>query len=374
MIKFLSYIIFLFSIISFSVVQLFSAEEYESATEWNKYYEPIESPGVMQYVEKCFTEAQRLFGKPIQEVNEIHLRQSITRKNFNTFSRAEIHDWQNLAKSIYYKRDNPSYSYLWMKLDAHAQNAFKKLIADKPLDYLEKIRIINNFNRMIKSENFYNEQIFSQITTPKKGFSLRRLLSSRKERFQSSNRSIITKLFPNSILPAPKLKRISEGIELCECTDKQRGIFTIFIPSPPTKEDFYLEVAHEATHLLNTDFFDWYVEGMNNVFAQHMAKITNHDWTPWRRLFNNGEKSQPYAISYFMMREVMQVVGTNINGILAHKVAWGRDHKKMRIEINSWLATLPKEQRHKVINIITQFAPRLNANKGRRNAFVAPGN
>ena len=45
---------------------------------------------------------------------------------------------------------------------------------------------------------------------------------------------------------------------------------------------------------------------------------------------------------------------------------------KMYIDIDSWLASLPKGDRGKVLEIIRQHAPKLNKYKGGLNAFMMP--
>ncbi|MHC4871651.1 MAG: hypothetical protein ACYTFY_07390, partial [Planctomycetota bacterium] len=162
-------------ILVFSISSCFAEEEYASSTEWHKYYEPLESPGVMAYVEDCFAEAQRLFGKPVVKVNEIHLRQSVERKNLQTFSRAEILDWQALAKNFYYKKDDPAYNYLWERLDIHAKESIEKLVKGESLNHVGRLRIISSFNRMVTSKSFYRKDLFSNIVPQKRGFSLSRM-------------------------------------------------------------------------------------------------------------------------------------------------------------------------------------------------------
>lgn len=360
-------------LISYISFPAYCEEEYALSTEWHKYYEPIENPGVMLYVEKCFTEAKRLFGQPTIAVNEIHMRQSVKRKNLQKLSRAEISDWRSLTRTLYFRKEEPAYRYIWERMGIAAQQSVEKFAENKKCEYLDRLRIITAFNHMIEDENFYNKRLFSNIAPEKRGFSLSRLLSSQETRNQRLNRRVISNLFSGNIEDSPKFKRIAEGVELCECTDEYKGIFTIYVPSSPREDEFYLETAHEVAHLLNAKYFDWYVEGLNNVFAEYMADTTRHNWEPWARLFSNGRNSQPYAISYYMMKEVVAAADGHMGDFLKHGVPHGKRGETMRININSWLTALPDNVRFKVIDIISNYGPMIEKHKGNTNAFFMPG-
>ena len=142
----------------------------------------------------------------------------------------------------------------------------------------------------------------------------------------------------------------------------------------PPAEEFHLQLAHEICHLLDPWLYDWYAEGLGNVFAEHWVRKRSLSWEPWSTLFAKGAKSNPYAIAYFMMREVEAIAGPEaMRNLRSCAVPQEKEPGKRRLDIDSWLNGIEAPAREQVREIILHHAAALLQNKGRQNAFSPPG-
>lgn len=147
--------------------------------------------------------------------------------------------------------------------------------------------------------------------------------------------------------PNHNLKR---GFQLCEISDRQQGIFTIYLGRWPTEYSFHGQLGHEIAHLLNADLYDAYVEGLNTAFAERLLRKEQRDWTRWETYYENDDPF--YGHTYRMMKQVWDVVGDeHIRRFLSYAVPSG-DERKMHINIDGWLDSLPDPLRTAVLDIV----------------------
>ena len=136
-------------------------------------------------------------------------------------------------------------------------------------------------------------------------------------------------------------------------TDRQRGIFTIFIsrgrPNGGEYYWFYGQLAHEIAHLLNAELFDCYVEGLNSVFSRNFCISKSVGWACWRNRYRSNRGSF-YAATYFMMKDVLEVAGEEcISTFLECAKPTEGSQGRMHIDINQWLKSLPDERKRKSV-------------------------
>lgn len=100
--------------------------------------------------------------------------------------------------------------------------------------------------------------------------------------------------------------------------------------------------------------------------------MAGYSWQPVLSSFYAKEKTDPYAISYFMMRDINNVAGSYLRNFLNFTV-WSDTSKiKKHVDVDGWLKTLPLDIRGRVIDIIHLYAPSLTAHKGLHNSFYLP--
>ena len=157
--------------------------------------------------------------------------------------------------------------------------------------------------------------------------------------------------------PASKIRR---GFRLCEITDPQHGVFTIYVSRAPGEYAFHGQLAHEIAHLLNARLFDMYIEGLNTAFAQRLLRKEGMDWSGWKTYLEHQDPF--YGATYAMMKRVWDLVGDqHIKTLLSYAIPSDPAHTKMRIDIDAWLDALPPELRPKARAIIREHAPAVNA-------------
>ena len=140
-------------------------------------------------------------------------------------------------------------------------------------------------------------------------------------------------------------------------TNKEAGLFTIYLSRKPEEYSFYGQLAHEIAHLLNAEVYDVYVEGLNGVFAEKLLKKYGKDWSGWEQFYRKG--GDPfYASTYFMMKEVETTAGSNsIKSLLGYAKPLKNNSKRMYIDIDSWLNSLSREKSIQIKRIIMKHAP-----------------
>jgi len=144
---------------------------------------------------------------------------------------------------------------------------------------------------------------------------------------------------------------------LTNLTDARKGVFTIFLDRKPNEYAFYGQLAHEVGHLLNAQLYDPYAEGLSSLFSEKMLKRYGKDWSGWEDYYRKYEDPF-YAATYFMMKEVSDVVGEQaLKSLLSHAKYDSRNSQVMHIDIDGWINSLPREKRAAVKNVIIKYAP-----------------
>jgi hypothetical protein len=318
---------------------------------WHQCYEPVEDREVLDYVSSCLTEAQQLFGPPAIPVREIHIRYTRLRKDRYGVTRAALIAPSQLSKQVL-SSPTPAHRRFQELLPPSALAVLKRARA-MPLSLEDQLHLTQSLNTLIDDPALGKDPLLRPLgRAASSGFRLSFSRSSHRK----TNRRILEALFPRSILPAKKPPLVATKFNLCECIDRTRGAFALYIASKPGSDQFYLELAHETAHLLNADLFDWYVEGANNVFAERMAAKTGRSWEPWQKLFHRGRKKEPYALAYAMMKEVMTAAGAEGMKTLLSCAEPRTDGPHQRINISAWLATLPLQDAGRVDAAISRYA------------------
>ncbi|MCX7934988.1 MAG: hypothetical protein N3A66_06985, partial [Planctomycetota bacterium] len=267
----------------------------------HQYYEPIEDADCIREAEEAFAEAIRLYGEPASPVKEIHLRRSVRKEKIFRLSRADILDWTGLAERLSSQNLSGDCERIWSALLPPAQAALRRA-GQEALTLEDRLAILESLNAYIAAED-RADAAAADAKRPRGFFSRWRRVDQER-----NNRERLCGLFPGIIAPlVPSPGRQAERFQLCECADAERGVYVIYVSVSPEDDEFHLQLAHEAHHLLDSALYDWYAEGLGNVFAEHWARQRGVSWEPWRALFAKGAGRDPYAIAYFMMREVAEI-------------------------------------------------------------------
>lgn len=321
---------------------------------WHQQYEAVEEACVYEFVDMGLREASEMFGEPIVGVRGVHVRSSVMKKRGARVSLADVVDWGELSETLCRERGSGGgMSVVWSQLGARERGALVRVASGgSELTIGEKIDIVKCVNEVIGSGGFCS------------GGEVR----NRRELEVRANGSVAE--YKGKV-------KVREGFELCECIDEEAGEFVLYVISSLGDEVFYLELGHEVCHLLNARLYDWYVEGLCNVFARRMAMKTGVDWGVWERRFAARSGYDPYAISYHMMSEVCEVVGDDVYGIFDSAVGSNGGNGsgvggKMHLEIDRWLNGLGVEKRGAVVGIIGRYEVELTGHKGKKNEFVLP--
>ena len=343
---------------------------------WQQYYEPVESWQAVNFAHEAFAEAVRLYGPPAVPIGEIHIRQSVKRRHPARFSRADIVDWRLFVSFLSANRQAYPVSRFWENLSGETRSLVAKYSASrKVMSVAEQLLLIEDLNRLVQSRSLYDASYFAQFMANrpalnKLGAGYLRLKKKKLERF---NRRLIGAMFTaRIILPYRERRWVPEGLELCEMADSVAGRVVLYVSSPDTAPEFYLQLAHESLHLLNPSLYDWYMEGLGNVFAEQMAARNHLDWSPWQQRFASRCKKDPYAIAYNMMREIVAVAGNDMATFLKFAVYSGQPDGRMRLDIDGWLAGLNQEKQKRILAILRQYGPQINRYRGQRNSIVLP--
>lgn len=161
--------------------------------------------------------------------------------------------------------------------------------------------------------------------------------------------------------PLPGYSHLRSGFQLCEMNDENQGIFTIYLSRKTGEYAFWGQLAHEIAHLLNARLFDAYVEGLNTCFAEKLVKREGREWSGWNQYLRDGG-DPVYGATYFMMRELEQSIGDQyMKNFLSHAVWNDTGRKRMHIDIDSWLDSLPGNLRKRAIEIILGHSSKVRA-------------
>ncbi len=161
-------------------------------------------------------------------------------------------------------------------------------------------------------------------------------------------------------IPIESDVNLPKHFQRCDLTDSKNGLFTIYLSRKPSEYAFYGQLAHEIAHILNAQLFDSYIEGLNMVFAEKLLKKEGKDWSGWLKHLQNG-KDPIYGSTYFMMKDVYKVAGDrNMGTFLQHTAYTDKTEKRMHINIDAWINSLPFSKREDIKRIIRKYAPEVN--------------
>jgi hypothetical protein len=341
---------FLFPLFIGLVFSLSSA--FADDTIWHQQYEPAENEIAYKFALEAFEEAKKILGEPVVPVRQMHIRRSVKRINMSLITRGDILEWRGFCARI---TDYPPFASLMGK---DAVLVAEGIMQTGKMDFASQIKVVNAVNYALINGKFGGDE--------KKGFFSRFFKKSQANR----NRNTLDKIAGSTLLKYPPIKKVRKGIELCEEDKTVPGKFILYVRAKEGTPEFYLELAHEVNHLLNANIFDWYTEGLGNVFAEHMAKKTGRDWTPWEKHFRARKSTDPYAAAYYMMRGVWIAAGDRRRTIQSYTMR--SRNGKLQIDIDSWLKTLDPKRRRAVLDAISPWVKILDRIKGNTNTFKAP--
>ena len=322
---------------------------------WHQQYEPVEDNAALSDAHEILAEAERLFGKPILPVRNIHVRRSVPRKNMAVLSRADITSWDGLCDRIVSIKTNNSMNQGDRAFLNELRGLSGKSACEKSnLGYEDKNRIIDELNRFIFSSNFQSRR-------------------GRNFSGQSPNerRAALHRIFHGSVLPAPEKVYKNDGFDVSEILNESEGSFVIYVE--PARDDpmFFFKLSHEVCHLINPYVYDWHVEGLCNYFAEYMGKKKGLQTELFvNRLSRRGDRD-PYASSYLMTSAIKEIAKDDLYRLFEFAVPTGPGGKKMRIDIDSWLDVVSPKKRQKVKNIIRRWSAPLKRSDV-TNSFAVP--
>jgi len=337
---------------------------------WHQHYQPIEDLRALSFAQEAFVEAQQQLGDSEYPVLNIHIRQSIGKKDILLFSRADIVNFNNLSRRIFLSKEYFPEKFIWSSLDEKTREYVEQSASGKVLPLDGQQKIVEGLNVLIHSESFFHEFGSNKYVELKeqRGDIKPKDIAGRKKFL----RNFLTSHFSGSFLPMPGKRPVLEGVELCECLEPEKNVCILYVSAALDDPLFSPQLAHEVFHLLSPDCYDWYVEGLSNIFSEAFCAMAGYSWQPVLDSFYAREKTDPYAISYFMMRDINKVAGPYLRNILKFTIWTDASKTKKHVDIDEWLNTLPPDLRGHVIDIIHLYAPSLTAHKGLRNSFHLP--
>lgn len=337
---------------------------------WHQHYQPIENLQALSFAQMAFMEAQQQYGDSEYAIQNIHIRQSIGKKDISLFSRADIIDFNNLSQRIFLFREHFPEKFIWSSLDEKIRKHIEESASGKVLSVEGQQKIVKNLNALILSESFYQELITYKYTESKE--QQRNLKKKNMTDRKKYLRNFLTSHFSGLLLPMPGKKPVLEGVEICECLEPEKEVCVLYVSTAPGDPLFFPQLAHEVFHLLSPDCYDWYIEGLSNIFSEAFCKMADYSWQSVLDSFYAREKTDPYAISYFMMRDINKVAGPYLRNFLKFTLWDDASKTKKHVDVVKWLKTLPPDLRGRVIDIIHLYAPSLTAHKGLHNSFYLP--
>ena len=337
---------------------------------WHQHYQPIEDLQALTFAQEAFSEAQQQYGDSEYAVRNIHIRQSIVKKDISLFTRADIVNFNNLSRRIFLSKKIFPEKIIWSSLDEQTRKYVEQSAFGKVLPVEGQQKIVEGLNALILSEIFLEELASGKYIEFKEysGNIKKKDIAGRKKYL----RNFLTSHFEDLLLPMPGKKSVLEGVEICECLGPENDECILYVSAAPGEPLFFPQLAHEVFHLLSPDCYDWYVEGLSNIFSEAFCEMAGYSWQPVLSSFYGREKTDPYAISYFMMRDINKVAGAYLRNFLNFTVGPDMSKTKKHVDVDGWLKTLPPDLRGRVIDIIHLYAPSLTAHKGLYNSFHLP--
>ena len=363
---------FIHSLVSLLFLSLFfsgCAGRFDNSL-WHQHYQPIEDLQALSFAEDAFALAQQHYGVSEYPVRDIHIRQSIVKKDIFLFSRADIVDFHNLSRRIFLSKEYFPEKLIWSSLDEKTREYVEQSASEKVLPVKGQQKIVEALNALIPSESFYQEIISYNYTESKEQHRdiKKKDIADRKKYL----RNFLTSHFSFCLLPKPGKRYVLEGVEICECLAPEKGLCVLYVSAAPGDSHFFPQLAHEVFHLLSPKCYDWYVEGLSNVFSEFYCATVGHSWRPVLDDLQAGKHTDPYAISYFMMRDIQNEAGRYLNNFMEFTVWSDENNIRKHIDVTGWIKTLPHGIRGRVVKIIEQYAPSLTAHRGSLNSFILP--
>lgn len=336
---------------------------------WHQYYQPVENEKILSYVWNSYYEAGKAYGPSHIPVDEIHIRQSVARYSNAILARADVVDWQQLtANACAHKIISTESAWLdFQKISCAADSVRRGSYF--PLSI--RLSILDKLNSLIQSDLFRSDYLLSEHKS--QDIALADSFVTKKYFFKknglAANRRILEAVFPKIILAMPEDHYVPEGIQLCEMMPQVRGSFVLYIASDPYGLQFIPQLNHEVFHLLNIHLYDWYVEGLSSVFSEYYTEKSGYSWQEMRLFFLEHQQHDPYAMAYFMMKDIYCVAQLYMKTFLKYAVWTDKQQGKMHIDIDAWLASLPQFIRNNVVSIIQKHEKNLHKHKGTKNYF-----
>ncbi len=165
--------------------------------------------------------------------------------------------------------------------------------------------------------------------------------------------------------------RIAEDFSLTQCVDSTSGLFVIYIGVDPDHRNYYALLGHECAHLINPKITDWYMEGIATVFSEEFCESINVDWGNWRRNFMRSRRDA-YALSYQMMQELKDIFPVEYPALLQNPLSNEKGGAWLRIDIDSWLDSLPEGRLPEALGIIEPHCSILQKKTNEQYTFKIP--
>ena len=165
--------------------------------------------------------------------------------------------------------------------------------------------------------------------------------------------------------------RIGEDFSLTQCVDSTNGLFVIYIGVDPEHRNYYALLGHECAHLINPQITDWYMEGVATGFSEELCEAMDVEWGDWRRHFMRSRRDA-YALSYRMMLELKEAFPNDYFTLLENPLSNGQESEWLHVDIDSWLASLPKNRRLEALDIIDPYVSILRKKTNEQYSFQIP--
>lgn len=307
---------------------------------WEQLYEPIEEVAPLAYARQALLRAEELYGPAAFPITEIHLRRSVAKKELALLSRADILDWSRLAHLV-----QGAHPLIGEGLREESRLFLRAVAEGGEVERAGQVAVLADLNRLLLAASSVEVQ---------------------RRRWDRELAGIIQ--------PLPDAARdLPAGLELCAELPGRPGHYVLWLSAPAEAEEFPAQLGHETFHLLNNRLYDWYVEGLASLFSEAEAERQGLSWQGTREYFRARRESDPYALAYWLMRELQAAAGAGMRTFLAHAVWTDPERTRMHIDINGWLASLPPEAARAARAIITSQAQQMLALAGGGNHFAVPG-
>ena len=135
----------------------------ETVQNWHQHYEPIENKESLEFIDMALEEAQRFAGPSFLPVNEVHLRQSITRKHPARLSRADILDWNLFVETLLTKQSHTPWDSIWHNLSLTSRQRLEDKSPIQGFPIADQLVLLTDLNTLIQSRTFYDKNIFAPV-------------------------------------------------------------------------------------------------------------------------------------------------------------------------------------------------------------------